>query len=978
MKLIRTFLLTLGIIGSLGMPISICAQKSARKPAPEPNNAWEWVEWAKRYSKKPEEVMSYFRGHSAEFGSLPKANQDRADDVLFFVTNCAYRTQSAEFESLLGRSQKVAEDFVTRRDMKYSVGALNQHHELLRRAVEVGEYELALRIADWAQKLRDRYFANPASEDTMSMRFDPAQDMSLRSLYKSVGDYETVERLLRDGIKLQTEQAEKMKAQLRKAGVSGLMSMPDTLPNLLKPELADALARQGKMQEALVIVDSLQKSGGAMKNLGSGEAGAMIKGFLGDGLSARDGILFSEVWLANGQADKALKALEVVQQKQKTFVDKFGAMNSGKTNPLAEYEKVAAAKVLDLKTRCLWQLGRVQEAVESQELMLKITGHLPPDHPDMINARISRAWGWLALQKTAEAKKEAGEIAKDQTQAVADLMRFASVRQRMIYLQQADPFSLLIATGQTSLLAEAVLRLKGVVLDSVLEEQRLARESTNAEAKTLLQQLARLRKELTDVAVGRKGDAETLRRQIEATESRLAGITSARLDSREALTVTAEQVQAALSAGDAVVEFIRYREMVKPGHWQSRYGALVIRPGQPVSWQPLGDSAETDRLVDGLLNQMKGMAEAKVDEALEKDLKALYDRLLAPVEPAVIGARRLILAPDGNLGRISMAVLMSSERRFASERWELSYISSARDLLRSSSPEGIGPAEMLLIADPDYDENGGENTVVGDSRGMPMAFDRSNLPVLARLEGTRREMESLTSLLNSQGVQVRSFAGKEAREEVLSRLTISPRYLHLATHGFVLNPTAAIESAARGSGGGGIQEAAIASAMPIGPVAPAISDNPLQRAVLALAGANSTFAKWKSGEIPSAASDGVLSAAEVATMDLSNTWLAVLSACETAAGEAMTSEGVMGMRRGFFLAGVDHLVMTFWPIADEETVQVMADFYKAIGDKVHPATALHRVQRDSLVKWRKEKGLQAAVFLAGPFALSTTGKLPAN
>ncbi len=123
--------------------------------------------------------------------------------------------------------------------------------------------------------------------------------------------------------------------------------------------------------------------------------------------------------------------------------------------------------------------------------------------------------------------------------------------------------------------------------------------------------------------------------------------------------------------------------------------------------------------------------------------------------------------------------------------------------------------------------------------------------------------------------------------------------------------------------------------------------------MLALAGANTT---WESGVIPPAASDGVLSAAEVATMDLSNTWLAVLSACETAVGEALSGEWVMGMRRGFFLAGFDHLVMTFWPIVDEVTVQVMADFYKAIGDK--------------------EKGLRTAVFLAGPFVLSTTVNLP--
>ena len=98
-----------------------------------------------------------------------------------------------------------------------------------------------------------------------------------------------------------------------------------------------------------------------------------------------------------------------------------------------------------------------------------------------------------------------------------------------------------------------------------------------------------------------------------------------------------------------------------------------------------------------------------------------------------------------------MAVPMSSDGRLASERWQLTYISLARDLPKSYSPDGAGPVEMLQIADPDYDENDGENTVSGNSRGMPMAYDGSHLPVLTRLEGTCQEMESLTTLLGAQG-----------------------------------------------------------------------------------------------------------------------------------------------------------------------------------------------------------------------------------
>src|SRR5208282_3024086 len=51
--------------------------------------------------------------------------------------------------------------------------------------------------------------------------------------------------------------------------------------------------------------------------------------------------------------------------------------------------------------------------------------------------------------------------------------------------------------------------------------------------------------------------------------------------------------------------------------------------------------------------------------------------------------------------------------------------------------------------------------------------------------------------------------------------------------------------------------------------------------------------------------------------------------CDTGSGEARAGEGVMGLRRGFFEAGAQNLLMTLWPISDEFTGQIMADFYDA-------------------------------------------------
>jgi CHAT domain-containing protein len=150
--------------------------------------------------------------------------------------------------------------------------------------------------------------------------------------------------------------------------------------------------------------------------------------------------------------------------------------------------------------------------------------------------------------------------------------------------------------------------------------------------------------------------------------------------------------------------------------------------------------------------------------------------------------------------------------------------------------------------------------------------------------------------------------------------------------------------------------------------------NPMQRSGLALTGAERTFQSWMRGEVPPTENDGVVTAEEVGGLKLSGTWLVALSACDTGSGEARAGEGVMGLRRGFIQSGAANLLMTLWPISDETTVQIMSDFYEAAFRTNNAPQALADTQRDWLVKLHREKGLLAAVRLAGPFIMSSQGK----
>ena len=100
-----------------------------------------------------------------------------------------------------------------------------------------------------------------------------------------------------------------------------------------------------------------------------------------------------------------------------------------------------------------------------------------------------------------------------------------------------------------------------------------------------------------------------------------------------------------------------------------------------------------------------------------------------------------------------------------------------------------------------------------------------------------------------------------------------------------------------------------------------------------------------------------------------------LSACDTGVGQALFGEGVLGLRRGFIKAGAQNLLMTLWPVADGMTASIMQDFYARAFATGKAAESLAAVQRDWLVKLRKEtKNIETAIRLAGPFVMTSVGR----
>jgi CHAT domain-containing protein/tetratricopeptide (TPR) repeat protein len=82
--------------------------------------------------------------------------------------------------------------------------------------------------------------------------------------------------------------------------------------------------------------------------------------------------------------------------------------------------------------------------------------------------------------------------------------------------------------------------------------------------------------------------------------------------------------------------------------------------------------------------------------------------------------------------------------------------------------------------------------------------------------------------------------------------------------------------------------------------------------------------------------DGKLFASELYTLDLRQTDLTVLTACESGLGKVQTGEGIMSIARGFAYAGCPSMIVSLWKVSDKTSPVIMNGFYGSLskGDQI--------------------------------------------
>jgi CHAT domain-containing protein len=146
-----------------------------------------------------------------------------------------------------------------------------------------------------------------------------------------------------------------------------------------------------------------------------------------------------------------------------------------------------------------------------------------------------------------------------------------------------------------------------------------------------------------------------------------------------------------------------------------------------------------------------------------------------------------------------------------------------------------------------------------------------------------------------------------------------------------------------------------------------VTDNPLLVAGLAFAGAN-LRATARTQD------DGILTAEEVAGLNLQGTEWAVLSACDTGLGEIRAGEGVFGLRRAFQIAGARTVIMSLWSVEDQSTRSWMRALYEARFQRhLSTADAVHDANL-RMLRSRRASGLSTHPFYWAAFVAAGSWK----
>jgi CHAT domain-containing protein len=585
--------------------------------------------------------------------------------------------------------------------------------------------------------------------------------------------------------------------------------------------------------------------------------------------------------------------------------------------------------------------GRDKAALEAGELAHKILASIFSQkgfsefHPEF--AASWRAIGriWYATDRVHQACDAAATAAEMDQRFLESYMVGLSEAEALNFVAEA-------ATGRNLLISiwrrtsrpmdalyELLWRQRGMVQRVAHFRQRQLRRGKSVKSQEILDKHRAVSRQITDLLFRNRLMTDTdqiieLTRERESLEREL----SRELNDRGAGSMedhgSPNDLKRQLRNSEAFVDVFYYVDFppssvaqgIQRPFGAARYAAFVIQANHECAFVDLGDAEDIDAAIGAFRH-------AIVNHNIRPDGGSeVRDRVWSPIEKR-LGAevQTVYICADGGLTRVPWSALPSKDGRSP----------LLVDYAVAVVPSGAFLSDQLSCPYEPTDANN-RCLLVGDVAfsGTPKSFFAEFEPASrgvahgiriynwSPLPGTREELEAIAAV--DQAPSVVTLRDVEANTTLVTRELQLARWAHIATHGFFaarefrsatqLEPREMLDSDLL---------------TPIRERATPTARNPWLLSGLVLAGANTD------GPHPAqSASNGILTAEELAFLSMDDLELVVLSACDTGIGDVAGGEGVLGLQRAFHTAGARNVIASLWQIDDQATVALMQLFYRKL------------------------------------------------
>ncbi|MCF6239934.1 MAG: CHAT domain-containing protein [Bacteroidales bacterium] len=511
----------------------------------------------------------------------------------------------------------------------------------------------------------------------------------------------------------------------------------------------------------------------------------------------------------------------------------------------------------------------------------------------------------------------------------------------------------------TGIVYNNALNLKGQLLKSTIALRKAILQSGDTALISKYKQANAYGKILTEQYLlpneNRRQDIQLIEDKLNKLEKELTRIAAENPKNKKLFTQNNDwrNIQKSLKQNDIAIEFIKFKYAgVK--YWTDSilYYALILKKDFDT---PKAIFLFEEKKLQNLLNRQDNEDDFRYIKRLyttqSPESDSLYTLIFKPLESHLNNIKSIHISPTGLLNKIAFDALVSSKDSILSDKYNIFYSSTTASIIDNTGLYPKDIKDVVLFGGIDYDLT--PEQMMRNADKIKQTLDNDNklnnfnisIDTLKRsvswsyLEGSKLETEKIDQLVSHKNISVQLYSGQQGSEEQFKALEIdAPSVIHVSTHGFYF---------------GNDKKSLEYKAMIDDKIKFAHSDNPLMRSGFILAGGNAAF---QGRTIPRGVEDGVLTAAEISQMNLFNTKLAVLSACQTGLGDVKGNEGVYGLQRAFKMAGVEYLLISLWEVPDYQTRELMSNFYENWFSGMNVQAAFKKAQNQLKIKYAKIKG----------------------